>query len=135
KAARVQNPQDVRQKIEAVIIPELGPVIGNAIMTKTSLTTEKLIERGYTNNGFAIRVNGKLVNPEDELFGVTARSHTYWSRFIANVEIPGLDRVLLVQRNAVSENSNEAQIARTIMRTLFNFTRVKAEALERQAGY
>jgi hypothetical protein len=135
KVSRVQNPQRVNQEVDALMVPELGPVIGSAILTKTSLTTEKLIERGYTNNGFAIRVNGKLVNPEDELFGVTARSHTYWSRFIANVEIPGLDRVLLVQRNAVSENSNEAQIARTIMRTLFNFTRVKAEALERQAGY
>ena len=132
KVAAVPNPQNVREKVHALIVPELGPVIGNAILTKTSLTTEKLIERGYANNGFAIRANGKLINPEDELFGVTARSHAYWSRFIANLEIPGLDRVLLVQRNAISENSNEAQVARTIIRTLFNFTRVKDDDLRRK---
>src|SRR5205823_5409557 len=89
-----------------------------------------------TDNGFAIRANGKLINPEDELFGVSARSHAYWSRFIADVEIPGLDRVLLVQRNAVSENSEEAQIARTVMRTLFNHTRTQAVELEKkEEGY
>jgi hypothetical protein len=135
KVEKVPNPQKVSEDISALIIPELGPVIGEAIITKTSLTTDKLEERGYTNNGFAIRANGKLINPEDELFGVTARSHSYWSRFIANVEIPGLDRVLLVQRNAVSENSNEAQIARTVMRTLFNFVRGKDEELQREEKY
>ena len=134
KVDRVPNPQKVSEKVNALVIPELGPVIGNAIITKTSLTTDKLVERGYVNNGFAIRVNGKLINPEDELFGVTARSHSYWSRFIANVEIPGLDRVLLVQRNAVSENSNEAQIARTVMRTLFNYARVKDDEIRKEEG-
>ena len=132
KVKEVPNPQKVSEKVNALIIPGLGPVIGNAIITKTSLTTEKLIERGYANNGFAIRVNGKLINPEDELFGVSARSHAYWSRFIANLEIPGLDRVILVQRNAVSENSDEAQIARTIIRTLFNYTRVKDDDTRRK---
>lgn len=126
RVKKVPNPQKVSgAQVNALIVPELGPVIGEAIITKTSLTTEKLVERGYSNNGFFIRVNGKLVNPEDELFGVTARSHSYWSRFMANVEIPQLDRVLLVQRNAVSENSYEAQLARAVMRTLFNFTRVR----------
>ncbi len=129
------NPQKVSENVKALIVPELGAVIGNAILTKTSLNTEKLIERGYSNNGFAIYANGKLINPEDELFGVTQRSHAYWSRFLARVEIPGLDRVLLVQRNAVSENSNEAQIARTVMRTLFNFTRSKAAEKENAEEY
>jgi Histidine kinase-, DNA gyrase B-, and HSP90-like ATPase len=135
KVEEVPNPEDVKEMVPALIVPELGPIIGKAILTKNSLTPEKLIERGYSNNGFAIRVNGKVVNPEDELFGVTARSHAYWSRFLANVEIPGLDKVILVQRNAVSENSNEAQIARTIMRTLFNFTRSKQEEREKEEGY
>jgi hypothetical protein len=132
KVDKVQNPQKVSEKVIALIVPELGPIIGDAIITKTSLTTDKLVERGYVNNGFAIRANGKLINPEDELFGVTARSHSYWSRFIANVEIPGLDRVLLVQRNQVSENSDEAQIARTVMRTLFNYTRVKDDEIRKE---
>lgn len=135
KMELVQNPLNVTEKVNALIVPLLGPVIGDAILTKTSLATDKLVERGYSNNGFAIHAHGKLINPEDELFGVTARSHSYWSRFIANLEVPGLDRVLLVQRNAVSENSDEAQIARTVARTLFNFTRSKADAKEKMEGY
>ena len=77
--------------------------------------------------GFHIRAHGKLVNPEDDLFGITQRSHAYWRRFLARVEIPGLDEVLLVQRNAVSENSEKAQLARQVLKTLFNFTRNLAE--------
>jgi hypothetical protein len=130
-----QSPGDVSKQVKGITVPGLGPVIGSAILTKTSLTTKKLEERGYSNNGFHIYVNGKLVNPEDELFGVTQRSHAYWSRFLARVELPWLDRVLLVQRNAVSENSDEARIAREVLRTLFNFTRAKAEQLEESPEY
>jgi len=130
KIGNFQSPSDVSKKEKGINVPRLGPIIGSAILTRTSLTTAKLEERGYSDNGFHVTVNGKLVNPEDELFGVTPRSHAYWSRFRARVEIPGLDRVLLVQRNAVSENSDEARIAREILRTLFNFTRSKAEEQE-----
>lgn len=130
-----QSPEDVSKQVKGIAVPRLGPVMGSAILTKTSLTTEKLKERGYSNNGFAIYVNGKLVNPEDELFGVTQRSHAYWRKFLARVEVPGLDRVLLVQRNAVSENSDEARITRELLRTLFNFTRSKAEQLEEKPEY
>ena len=111
-------------------------MIGNSIMTYKFLTTEKLSERGYANNGFAIRAHGKLNNPENELFGISARSHSYWARFLANLEMPGLDRVLLVQRNDVSENSNEAQIARLVAKVVFNFTRVKYdEKFKEEAAY
>ena len=135
KVEPVPNPQKVSEIINALIVPELGPVMGNAIITKTSLTTEKLAERGYSQNGFAIYVNGRQINPEDDLWGISPRSLGYWTRFLARVEIPGLDRVLLVQRNAVSENTKEAQIAREVMRTLFNFTRVEDEKFEKEEGY
>jgi len=133
--AQEPDPENIKNKIPALIVPSLGPVIGNAISTKTSLTTEKLEERGYSDNGFAVTSYGKLINPEDPLFGVTQRSHKYWSRFLARVEIPGLDRVLLVQRNAVSENSPEAQIAREVLRTLFNYTRTLVEEREETGEY
>ena len=136
KIGKVQNPQNISgDKLSALIVPGLGPIIGNAIFTKTYLTTDKVSERGYVNNGFAIHSHGKLINPEDELFGVTARSHSFWARFLADVEIPNLDNVLLVQRNAVSEKTNEAQIARRAMLTLFNYTRAKVEEIERKEKY
>ena len=133
---KVANPQKTNEYVDALIVPRLGPVIGNSIMTYKFLTTEKLSERGYANNGFAIRAHGKLINPENELFGISARSHSYWARFLANLEMPGLDRVLLVQRNDVSENSNEAQIARLVAKVVFNFTRVKYdEKFKEEAAY
>jgi hypothetical protein len=135
KTGSFRSAEDVSKRVKGITVAGLGPVIGSAILTKTSLTTAKLEERGYSNNGFHISVNGKLVNPEDELFGVTQRSHAYWSRFLARVEVPGLDKVLLVQRNAVSENSNEARITREVLRTLFNFARSKAEKLEETEEY
>ena len=128
--SQMLTPHRVTKKIPAILVPELGLVAGNAIMAKHSLTTEKLDERGYVNHGFAVYAFGKLVNPEDELFGVSARSHAYWRRFLARVEMPGLDDVLLVQRNAVSENSPRAQVAREVMRVLFEFVRTKAEQVE-----
>jgi hypothetical protein len=131
----VRDPENVQKTLKALIVPFLGPVIGNAVATKTSLVTEKLQERGYANNGFAITSYGKLVNPEDPLFGVTQRSHKYWSRFLARIEIPSLDKVLLVQRNAVSENAPEAEIAREVLRALFNYTRSQVEEDEDAPDY
>ncbi len=128
------DPEDATKQVRALIVPSLGPVMGSAISAKTSLTTEKLEERGYSDNGFAVTAYGKLVNPEDPLFGITQRSHKYWRKFLAQVEIPGLDKVLLVQRNAVSEKSPEAQIAREVLRTLFNYTRTLVEEKEEETG-
>jgi len=127
KSVKMPAPDDVTKQISAIEVPELGPIAGKAILAKQTLTTEKLDERGYVNHGFAIYANGKLINPEDELFGVSPRSHAYWRRFLAVIEMPGLDDVLLVQRNAVSENKPKAQVAREVMRALFEFTRSLAE--------
>lgn len=135
KVQDVPDPRNVSEKVKALVVPKLGPVIGWAVITHSFLTTGKLKERGYSNNGFAVYAYGKLINPEDPLFGVTQRSHSYWSRFYARLEIPGLDRVILVQRNAVSEHSEEAQIAREVLRTIFNHARNRAEELEESEGY
>lgn len=133
KVVKMPDPNNTLKQIQAIEVPQLGPVAGKAILAKQTLTTEKLDERGYVNHGFAIYAHSRLVNPEDELFGISPRSHAYWRRFLGRVEIPDLDEVLLVQRNAVSENSPKAQIAREVMRTLFNFTRSLAQEKE-EAG-
>lgn len=135
KVVKIPVPGDVTKQESAIDVPELGPVAGKAIMAKETLTKGSQDERGYVNHGFAIYANDKLVNPEDELFGVSPRSHAYWRRFLARVEIPGLDEVLLVQRNAVSENQPKAQVAREVMRTLFEFTRHLVEESEEKEDF
>ena len=132
--AEMPDPEHLEKKLPAILVPELGLVSGKAVMTETNLSTPKETERGYASNGFAIKSHGKLVNPEDELFGVSQRTHKYWRRFRADVEIPGLDDVLLVQRNQVSENSPQAQVTRVVMRSLFNYTRNRAEQIEETPG-
>ena len=135
KAQKLRVGSDVTKEAKGILVPGLGPVSGSAILAKTSLTTTKLEERGYSNNGFQVSVHGKLVNPEDELFGITPRSHSYWTKFLARVEIPGLDKALLVQRNAVSENSGEAPIAREFLRSLFNYVRSKSDEIPDDDDY
>lgn len=135
KLANMLDPHEIEKQLEGIEVPQLGVVAGEAILARQTLTTEKLGERGYVNNGYAIYAHGKLINQEDELFGVSPRSHSFWRRFLARVEVPGLDEVLLVQRNAVSENNPKAQVAREVLRTLFNFTRSLAEEKEEKEDF
>lgn len=128
---KATDPHNTTKTVSAITVSGLGPVSGTAVATTTSLATEKREERGYYDNGFAVTCLGKLINPEDPLFGITQRSHKYWTRFLAQVEIPGLDEVLLVQRNAISEHTPQAQITRELLRALFNYTRRLVEAKEK----
>ncbi|MFV2045079.1 MAG: ATP-binding protein [Anaerolineales bacterium] len=130
KVEKIQNPQNTTEKVSALIVPDLGAVIGSAIIARDSLATAKLEERGYEDNGFRVYVHGKLINPEDPLFGISQRSHRFWIRFLAKLEIPELDDALLVQRNAVSENNLKTLLAREIVKALFNLNRTKAEEKE-----
>lgn len=129
------NPEKVDEEIPALIVPKAGPISGHAIIANITLTPAKLVERGYRDNGFAVYARGRQINPEDELFGITQRTHMYWRRFRADVEIPSLDKVLLVQRNSVSENYDETLVAREVLRVLFEDARVRAEAEEEVEGY
>lgn len=135
EAIKIPDPESVRDSIQALNVPKLGPLSGYAIVAKDTLTTESLQERGYRDNGFCIHVRGRQINPEDELFGITQRTHLYWRRFLAEVEIPSLDGALLVQRNFVSEGRVESQIAREVLKELFNEARNRAEAIEEAGEY
>jgi Histidine kinase-, DNA gyrase B-, and HSP90-like ATPase len=131
KKTRIKNPGKVSEQIDAIEVPRLGPVAGSAIMTRTTLTRSTVSERGYRDHGFRIYVHGKLANPEDELFGITQRSLKYWYRFRAELEIPSLDKVLLVQRNSFSEGSELTYVAREVLRAIFG--EAKARYVENEA--
>lgn len=131
----IPNPEDVSDTLRALQVPQLGGVAGRGYIAERSLTTDKLSERGYQDHGFAVYVHGKLVNSEDPLFGISARSHTWWSRFYARLEVPGLDEPLLVQRNEVSEDSVKTQLTRQILRVLFNTCRNRAREYEASEDY
>lgn len=79
-----------------------GEVKGIARLYETPLTKGKSLQYGRSH-GFFIRVRGRVINLEDELFGVEALNHATWSRFAMEVEADGLREFLLSSREGVRE--------------------------------
>lgn len=131
---KIEDPKNVNQKIPAIEVPRLGGIAGRGVIAKESLTGKKVETRGYHDNGFIVRVRGKQINQESPLWGISARSHSAWARFRAEVEIPELDKVLLVQRNDVSSADERPDVAREVLKTLFNHCRVLAEDAEAEGA-
>jgi Histidine kinase-, DNA gyrase B-, and HSP90-like ATPase len=130
KKDSILDPSSVHKRLAALSVPHLGSVAGEAVMAKNPLTGESLSERGYRDNGFKVFVHGKLANPEDELLGITQRSHRYWSRFRGVIEAPSMDEVLLVQRNSFAETSVKTQILREVLRALFQEAKARFVEVE-----
>ena len=62
----------------ALKIPGIGEVTGIATIYEKQLTTGKSTDVGRSN-GFFIRVRGRVINLDDELFGIEALNHAAWS--------------------------------------------------------
>lgn len=125
-----QNPENVDETVDALYIPELGSVFGYSFIYESTLTTNKRKERGYHDHGFHVKIKGRVLNKEDPLFGVSPRSHKYWNRFYAELEVPELDEAILVQRNQANEDKVQTQLTREVLRAIFNQMRALAEAKE-----
>jgi len=126
---------NVEERVEAVSVPQLGSVYGSATVYDGTITSGKREERGFQDHGFKMTVKGKHLNRHDPLFGISQRSHKYWNRFFAEVEAPGLDDAILVQRNDVNENAIETLLTRRLLKSLFNYSRVQAEEQEESEEY
>ena len=76
------------QAIKTVAINEnieaIGPVRGTASIFARRLTDGKSDQLGRSH-GFFVRVRGRVINLDDELFGVDALNHAAWSRFSLEV--------------------------------------------------
>ena len=85
-------------------LPEIGEVDGTARIHEKQLTTGKSEQLGRSN-GFFIRVRGRVINLEDELFGVQQPNHAAWSRFVLEVDADGLREHLLSSREGVRDSA------------------------------
>jgi hypothetical protein len=74
-------------------------VFGDVIVTAKSLVG-KSADLGRSN-GFFVRVLGRLVNEEDELFGLNPQAHIILSRFRADIDAEDLDDDLTAPREGV----------------------------------
>lgn len=105
-----------------VLIPGLdGEISGRAVIYKKKLTDGKS-DQYDRSHGFFIRVRGRIINLEDELFGLDALNHAAWSRFSMDVEADGLRDHLLSSREGVRE-STAITTLREYLHNVFNICR------------
>ena len=107
----------------------IGKVTGEARIFERQLTTGKSGQAGRSH-GFFIRIRGRVINLEDELFGVKALNHAAWSRFALEIHADGLRDHLLSSREGVRD-SEEIGEFRQYLQKIFNRCRNAYDAWER----
>jgi len=114
--------------------PELGRVTGYAEIYDGLLTEGKSAEVGRSH-GFFIYVCGRLVNIDDEYFGIDRNQlrHGTFSRFRMVVHIDRLDEDLRSSRETIRDGVL-VNTARNILRAVFNQVRTEHERMEREAS-
>ena len=87
-----------------VVIPGIdGEISGSAVIYEKRLTQGKS-DQYDRSHGFFVTVRERVVNLEDELFGIDALNHAAWSRFSMMVAADGLRSHLLSSREGVRES-------------------------------
>ena len=111
-------------------VPGIGPIKGKASIYDKILTGGKS-DQIARSNGFFVRVRERVINLEDELFGLEAQNHSAWSRFALEVDADGLRDHLLSSREGVRD-SDATRAFRQELRAVFNSCRAAYEAQNTQ---
>jgi len=98
-----------------------GTITGDAVIYEKRLTEGKS-NQYERSHGFFVRVRGRVINLEDELFGLDALNHAAWSRFSMEIDADGLRTHLLSSREGVRE-SDAVDVLRTYLHGIFNTCR------------
>lgn len=115
---------------EGVRLPDAGLVTGYAELYELPL------ERGASegqgrSHGFFVRVKQRLVNLEDETFGIdTELSHGVFTRIHVVVNVDGLDEGITATRESVKESPALTQV-RNYLLAVFNEARAVWRTLEK----
>jgi len=126
RVTEIDGYEEEQEDMVGLHVPELGPVAGEAKVYEETLTSPKREKRDVQDHGYRIRVRGKLVNRGEPLFDTPQKSYKYWARFISELEIPGLDEDILLQRDSIDESQTEARVVREVLDSIFNFLRADA---------
>lgn len=120
------------EKHYGLFLPGLGRITGYAEGYKDTLTQGRAAERGRSH-GFFIYVLGRLVNVEDEYFGVDPNllSHGIFNRFRCVVHVDGLDNVLRSTRESVAAGPEQERL-HELLKAIFNFVRKELQDLDRK---
>lgn len=100
-----------------------GEIRGSARLYFAPLSKSKADAAGRSH-GFFVKVRGRIINLDDELFGMSALSHGAWSRFSMEIEVDGLHDHLLSSREGVKD-SVPIRLLREYMHEKFNVCRTR----------
>jgi hypothetical protein len=98
-----------------------GPVSGSARIYLQPLSSGKSSQMGRSH-GFFVRVRDRVINLDDELFGLPALNYAAWSRFVMDVSADGLRTHLLSSREGV-RTSEPVAVLREYLHAKFNSLR------------
>ena len=102
-------------------------ITGEILLTERSLVVGKSVDIGRSH-GFFVFVRERLVNQEDELFGLHALSHATFNYFRADVYADDLHSDITAPREGI-EHGNRRKVISDLLLALFN------EARQRQRSY
>ena len=121
---------EIRHDEGGIQMPGIGLVTGEASIYREQLTTGKSSQVGRSH-GFFIKVRGRVINLNDELFGLDVLNHAAWSRFIMVVSADGLRDYLQSSREGV-RYSPAIELFREYLHFKFNECRnIYTKQLER----
>jgi hypothetical protein len=122
----VAKSRGIRTTETGMVLPGInGEISGQAVVYKNRITHGKSEQYGRSH-GFFVRVRGRVINLEDELFGLDALNHAVWSRFSMEINADGLRDHLLSSREGVRE-SEAIHSLRRYLHGVFNFCRARYE--------
>ena len=84
-------------------LPGIGTIKGHARIYEKPLTGGKSADLARSH-GFFVRVRERVINLEDELFGITQPNHASWARFALEIRAEGLRDHLLSSREGVRDS-------------------------------
>ena len=114
----------------AIEIPGIGAVLGEARLYERQLAGGKS-DQYNRSRGFFVRVRKRVINLEDELFGLDVLNHAAWAHFMMEIEADGLRHYLLSSREGVRE-AQPVRLLREYLREKFNACRRKFDAVRLQ---
>jgi Histidine kinase-, DNA gyrase B-, and HSP90-like ATPase len=98
-----------------------GKITGRVKLYKDKISGGKSDMYGGSN-GFFININGRVINQNDQYFGLENLNHASWAKFRATIRADGMDKHLEVNREGLLHGP-DLDFFRGFLRMLFNKAR------------
>ena len=108
-----------------------GTISGSATVYKNALEGGKS-DRYSRSYGIFVKVRERIINLEDETFGLPAQNHAAWNRTVIRVEADGLSEYLQSSREGVRETKETRALQQFLHETFLRCRRRYEKYLDQQ---